>query len=475
MGNNFKKILFLLLSTIGLFFTSTTILAQSITLHDTITLEQSQISLTKEDRIMILAPHPDDEIIACAGIIQRAKSMQLPVQVVYLTYGDNNEWAFLVSRKHLVVMPQAVRNMGLLRHNEGVAACKSLGLNSSDLFFLGYPDFATMGIWHKRWDNRPPIKSMLTRASSVPYSNAFRPGAPYKGEEIVKDLQTCIKNFRPTKIFVSHPGDHSGDHMALYLFSQIAIWNLEKELRPQVYPYIVHFVDWPKPQGFRPHDTLTPPALFKNQISWQSFILTPQETQKKLDALKLYNGQFISSANYLMSFIKSNELFGDFPPIKLHQEKSAESAAVYADKDIIQQIPDELTSEERSAFIGFEERTVRLENNNLVITINLSRPLGKTVGLSVYAFGYRHDKDFEKMPKIQISVGTMTRKVYDRGIKIPRPDIKVTRQFKTVTLTIPLKMLDNPEKILLGARTYLGNIPLDWLSWRILEIPVNYF
>ena len=478
MEKKSKKILILILSAVCLL--SLNINSQADVLKKTSSPEilanpgypdWQQISFNKNDRILILAPHPDDEIIACAGVIQRAKSLQLPIQVIYLTYGDNDELAFLVARKHLVVMPQAVKNMGLLRHNEGIKASEFLGVTTKNIIFLGYPDFDTMDIWYRRWLDRPPAKSMLTRSSSVPYTNALRPGAKYKGEEILRDLQTCIENFRPTKIFVSHPGDHNGDHMSLYLFTQVALWNLEKELQPQLYPYLVHFVDWPAHRGYYPKENITPPALFRNQISWQSFALTPEEIEKKLAALKIYNEEYSSSGSYLATFIKSNELFGNFPAIKLHRSMPAEPAGFYADKDIIQQIPDELTSEEKSAFIGFEERTVRLEGENLIITINLSRPLGKTVGLSIFVFGYRYDEAFEKMPKIHISIGTLARKVYDRGIKITKPDIKVDRRFKTVTLTIPLKMLGYPEKVLMNARTYLGNIPLDWLSWRTLEIP----
>jgi hypothetical protein len=51
-----------------------------------------QFSLT--DRILILSPHPDDEVIATGGIIQQALAQDLPIHVAFFTYGDNNEWAF---------------------------------------------------------------------------------------------------------------------------------------------------------------------------------------------------------------------------------------------------------------------------------------------------------------------------------------------------------------------------------------------
>ncbi len=50
----------------------------------------------KNDRVLILAPHPDDEAIACAGIIQDALNSGAEVRVTYLTNGDHNEFAFIV-------------------------------------------------------------------------------------------------------------------------------------------------------------------------------------------------------------------------------------------------------------------------------------------------------------------------------------------------------------------------------------------
>ncbi len=47
-------------------------------------------SFKKNERILILAPHPDDESIACAGIIQKALGAGAQVRIVYLTNGDHN-------------------------------------------------------------------------------------------------------------------------------------------------------------------------------------------------------------------------------------------------------------------------------------------------------------------------------------------------------------------------------------------------
>ena len=33
------------------------------------------------------------------------------------------------------------------------------------------------------------------------------PGSPYVGESILRDIKAVLRDFKPTKIFVSHPAD----------------------------------------------------------------------------------------------------------------------------------------------------------------------------------------------------------------------------------------------------------------------------
>lgn len=425
--------------------------------------------ITPEDRILILAPHPDDEVLGCAGIIQKAVAMQVPVRIVFLTYGDNNQWSFLLYRKHPVVMPDAVQAMGLVRHDEAIQADKILGVPKEQLTFLGYPDFKTLDIWYSHWGESPAASSMLTEVKAVPYSNAFRPGAPYKGEDILQDLKTILREFKPTKIFLSHPADHNPDHKSLYLFTRVALWDLESEIKSELHPYIIHYANWPQPNGYLPGASLIPPALFQQSIPWHSIALTNPEVESKHNAIKQHRSQYDSSEQYLLTFIRSNELFGDFEPVVLSPQLAPIVLTAKSKKDLAT-LPEQLIDSERESFVGIEKHLVALEDNNLILTATLSRPFGETVGLSIYLFGYRPDKDFKEMPKLHIRFGASEHNIFDQGRPLAKDIIKVVRKSKEITIRVPLQILGNPQRILTSANTYLGMVPLDWVSWRVIEI-----
>jgi LmbE family N-acetylglucosaminyl deacetylase len=425
---------------------------------------------TSQDRILILAPHPDDDILACGGIIQKARKKNIPVKIVYLTNGDMNEWSFLVYRKRPVIMPKAVQSMGLVRHDEAVRGAQMIGVSSENLIFLGYPDFGTMNIWYRHWGKSLPYRSMLTKVAAVPYPNAYRPGASYKGEDIVKDIESILRAFKPTKIFVSHPGDHNVDHRALYLFTKVALWNTQGDFKADLYPYIIHVKSWPRPSGFHPELQLAPPKILRNQLPWSSISLTPEEIDLKRKALTQHHSQYMSSGRYLVSFIRSNELFGDFKPVDL--KFNVHDAVIPSESKEEEIFQDDrlLTDNQKVAFVGIQERTVRVVNDRLEMTVNLSRPIGKAVGVTFYLFGYRGNMPFEQMPKIIIKTGTILYDVFDQGQKLPEDTIRIDRRARSIVLTVPLKLLGNPEKILTSAQTYLGKIPLDWLSWHVIDL-----
>lgn len=426
--------------------------------------------LNATDRILILAPHPDDETLGAGGIMQRALSLGLPVRVAFLTYGDANEWSFMLYGRQPELLPRQVEAMGEVRHDEALAAARHLGLAPEQLTFLGYPDFGTLAIWTEHWESEPPLHSIFARATHVPYANAYRPGAAYKGEEVLADLEAIFRDFTatygtPTKVFLSHPADHNPDHLALYTFTRVALWDLG--LKPELYGYLVHSTGWPEPRGLAPAAALAPPASLTNQGTWWTFPLSPAEISRKLTALEAHRTQYGANARYLSSFVRANELFGSYPDARLAAGDPALGLET-AEPNTVP--PEELTGAEQARFVGVEWRTVRREGSDLALLVALSKPLAEGVGFSVYLFGYRPDRPFATLPKLHIRVGALSHAVYDQPQALKDAPIEVQRDARDIVLRVPLTLLGDPDRALLYARTYLGDLPLDSAAWRVLML-----
>ncbi len=429
-------------------------------------LPRPKLTLDPADRLLILAPHPDDEVLGCGGVIQQGVALGLPIRIVFLTYGDFYEWSFLRYEKRPVVTPRGVEGMGEIRHGEALAADATLGAPAAALAFLGYPDFGTLKMWYSAWGRARPVRGALSRATAVPYRDAFRPGAPYRGDEVLKDLTTILREFRPTKVFVSHPADHHPDHKAFYLFARVALFDVAPEVTPRVYPYLVHYTKWPVPSGRHPAEPLEPPEFLKDRIPWEVVALDGRQVRLKGEALKKHKTQYETTPGFLDSFVRQNELFGDFPPIALSGQAMPPPPSVSRESEGLTPV----AHEEQAHLVGVVVWTPKIEGERLVFSIRLSRPLAREVGCSVYLFGYRDGTPFPEMPKLHLALGELTQEVFEGGREVASREIQVHRAGRDIQVRVPLTALRQPQKVLASAQMHAGPVPLDWTSWRILEV-----
>ena len=123
---------------------------------------------------------------------------------------------------------------------------------------------------------------------------------------------------------------------------------------------------------------------------------------------------------YLLSFVKFNELFGDFPPFKLHLNENISIISGQKKFMTTMELPEELNDQERSAFVGVDWKSLRWESDNLVVTIGLSKPLAQDVEASIYFFGYSNKIPFGQMPKINVRLGGLSYSVYDQNNALSR-------------------------------------------------------
>jgi LmbE family N-acetylglucosaminyl deacetylase len=422
------------------------------------------LTLESKDRILILSPHPDDDILGCAGVIQEAVNRHLPVAVVYLTNGDNYEWAFMAYEKRPMLLPSEMLAMGRLRRQEAVSAENLLGVPESQLFFLGYPDWGTEHIFEAHWGkNRPAFRSMLTKVRAVPYDTAYHPGAPYKGESVLADLEKIIADFRPTKIFVSHPADVHRDHRTYYLFAQVALWDLEDRLHPVLYPYLIHYPHWPFPRGYRKGRVLAPPANFP-ELQWTEQELSDSQGEKKRLALEQHHTQMAKDRKYLDSFVAENELFSRFPDL-VPGHRAVETMKPPEPADEESSFPTVLSSATEAHW-----RYIYLEGRDIVFRMEVTTRSLLIHPVILYAYGYRHGTPFSDMPKMKLIIRGGRVEVFDQDQPIRDSAIWVDRMGRTLVLHIPLRELGNPDRVIGTAWSRSAEEPFDWRVWRVIDL-----
>ena len=89
---------------------------------------------------MLIAPHPDDEALACSVILQKAVRAGAAIRVVYVTDGDNNPWPQRALERRWRLSASDRKRWGKLRRSEALAALRVLGIHPSDVQFLALPD-----------------------------------------------------------------------------------------------------------------------------------------------------------------------------------------------------------------------------------------------------------------------------------------------------------------------------------------------
>jgi LmbE family N-acetylglucosaminyl deacetylase len=125
--------------------------------------------------LVVIAPHPDDESLACGGLIAEACEQGRPIRVLIISDGTGSHPG---SKTH----PR--QRLLQLREDEATEAVRRLGLDADRLVFLRLPDFVS----------------------------STGPGAEAAIEKIFQSVQAV----RANALFVSWRHDPHCDHQASY-------------------------------------------------------------------------------------------------------------------------------------------------------------------------------------------------------------------------------------------------------------------
>src|SRR5262249_17563737 len=162
-------------------------------------------------RLMLIAPHPDDEALACSIILQHAVRAGVSIHVLYATDGDNNPWPQRVLERKWWLNAADRKRWGKLRRAEALTALHILGVHPSNASFLALPDQG--------------LTDLLTTDC----------------RSTLKHFAKSICDWSPTDLLIPSTHDTHPDHNALAVMLRLVLANLYPDESPMsVLTYAVH-------------------------------------------------------------------------------------------------------------------------------------------------------------------------------------------------------------------------------------------
>ncbi|OLO37176.1 hypothetical protein BTR23_13660 [Alkalihalophilus pseudofirmus] len=154
-----------------------------------------------QERILIIAPHADDEVLGCGGLIEKACKHGNVVKVVIGAVGDTE-----------------------FRHNaKKITATTRIKELTDALHYLGCDDFEVM------YDDKEAL------LDTVPQ------------KEIISFLDQYIKDLCPTMVFIPYPSFHQ-DHRSLFHACMAALRPYPKHEYKLIAMYEYPFIVWQFPK-----------------------------------------------------------------------------------------------------------------------------------------------------------------------------------------------------------------------------------
>jgi len=178
---------------------------------------------------LIIAPHPDDEVLGCGGFIKKLTLGSIPVTVLIMTRGKRGKYS-----------DEKIERV----REEALNAHKILGVNGT--IFLDFP---------------APDLDIISLA------------------EIAESISKVIREMNAVTIFIPHKGDIHHDHKVIFNASMVAARPVGRHIVRQVFAYeTLSETEWAIPLG----DEYFVPNSYVDITDVFSY---------KLDAMKCYQSQ----------------------------------------------------------------------------------------------------------------------------------------------------------------------------------------
>lgn len=136
-------------------------------------LSARNFDISTLDRVMVVAPHPDDEIFGCAALMKQLVDAGKLVDLVIMSRGE---------AVHLHCCPSDTEQIIREREKLALKSNYKLGITAEHLHILDFPDgdFVSVG----------------------------------ENDICVAKLRTLIEKLSPSLVFIPHPFENSPDHVA---------------------------------------------------------------------------------------------------------------------------------------------------------------------------------------------------------------------------------------------------------------------
>ena len=205
-------------------------------------------------RTIILAPHPDDDVIAAGGLIQRALASRGELRIIFITDGENNPWPQRFTERKFFLASGDRAAWGAMRRREALCSLSRLGVAERSAIFLAFPDQGMAKLARRR-DMR-----------------------------LHDTLRAIIAEFQPTLIISPSTYDLHSDHRAIAYYAHASARDVP------ITTYVVH--------GRGPADRLA-----------CSIELADCEQQRKRDAIACHVSQLALSRDRFLSYARTTESF----------------------------------------------------------------------------------------------------------------------------------------------------------------------
>jgi LmbE family N-acetylglucosaminyl deacetylase len=168
-------------------------------------------TLDARSRVMMFAPHPDDESLAAGVFLQRAAATGAAVRIVYGTDGEKNCWPQRLLERKVRIRDADRLRWGARRRAEALAALQTVGIGLDQVEFLALPDQG--------------VTDLLLAGS----------------RETVCQLADTILAWAPTHLLVPSAADTHPDHSGLAVLLRIAFEHfLPRYHRISRIEYLIH-------------------------------------------------------------------------------------------------------------------------------------------------------------------------------------------------------------------------------------------